>query len=596
MRKSIRNHTRTILIIILSYLSSLSVGHIVSLNGNPAVFYGGTYYGYNITSILVFALTAYLLNKLCKIYTRRLLIFSCGLGFLISLLIVYGAYAHLINDIFIDTPTVFLQFGCSIGLSFLLIPLLAQFFLLWDKCESTFVLNPSKKFSKIPDWAVFLIYWTVIFLCFLPMFLSHWPGNFIFDAKYQIIDGIRGTHSTHHPLAHTLLMCWAYNLGLANGNASWGFQFYTIIQMIVLSGSFAFCCFYLYQKEVPRWLQIIAFLWFAIFPVNALFTITATKDVLFAAFFLFFFIFCIRFFLDHEETWYCLLGICAFGTLAALYRNNALYAILIAFLASIALCKTWKKRGLILTSLIIIYASSNLINQGLINYANATQPDTYRETFPAPLQCLARVAAYKGDTITDELKSEIYLYIPEYRISDYNPYNADPIKEFANENLLRSNTFNFVKLWAKVGLKYPDEYLEHLITNTLGYWYPLHQGVYVSTDIALYHTLIEIGPEIEPQNYCDWANKLYMPFWSLEYRHIPILGYLFRNAPYVWMTILSFFAAWYKKDSSKVSVLLLPFLYILTCFAGPLAALRYIYCIVIITPLIIYLALKERGS
>lgn len=596
MNKSVVKYAKLTLISVLAYISTLSLGHLVSLSKELTIYYGGTYYGYNITPILVFALTAFLLNKLCKIYNKRLFLFSCIPGFLISLLLVYGAYAHLVNDIFIDSSTIFLQIGCALGLNCLITPLLAQFYLLTERGETICSDIPGRKFSKLPEWAFFLICWAIIFICFLPIFLSHWPGNFIYDAKYQIRDTIRDSHSTHHPLAHTLLMCWAYNLGLARGNVSWGFQFYTLIQMFVLSGSFAFCCLYLYQKKAPAWIQLIAFLWFAIFPINALFAISATKDVLFAAFFLCFFIFCLRFYLDHDEKWSCLLGLCLFGTLSALFRNNAFYAILIAFLISIVICKTWRKKGIILISLIIIYLSSSLINQGLITYANATEPDTYREMLPAPLQCLARVVSYKGDYLDSDLKAEILTYIPEYRIYGYSPYNADPIKEFANENLLRSNTLNFFKLWAKVGLQYPDEYLESLITNTFGYWYPLHQGVYVSSDIALYHTLIEIGPEIEPQNYCDWANKLYNCFWSLEFREISILGYLFRNAPYVWMTILAFLVAWYKKNFSLIALLLLPCLYLLTCFAGPVAALRYIYCLVVLLPLIIYLTLKKRGS
>lgn len=587
---------KNIFLAVLAYLSTLAFGHIVALKEDPTSIYGGNYYGYNISSIVVFAFTLYLLISFVKKAPKRLKVLSSIAGFPFSLLLVYGIYAHLKNDIFIDLQTSLLQLAVACGISFFITPLLAQFFLLLEKGSIWFESKSSKKFQKLPDWGFFLICWIVIFACYIPIFLAHWPGNFIFDAKYQLWDVIRDTHSTHHPLAHTLLMGWAYNLGINMGNPSSGFQFYTLIQMAILSGSYALCSLYLYQKRAPLWVQIGAFLWASLFPINALFSITTTKDVIFAAFFLCFFVFTLKFYLDHKSNWQTLLGLVLFGTLSAIYRNNALYAIIVAFLVSIALIKTWKAKLLILSVMVGIYLCSSLTNQILINSTHARQPDTYRESLSLPLQSLARVASYKGDELDPNLLEEILLYIPKYRISQYNPYGSDPIKEFANEQLLKTNTFNFFKLWAKVGLLFPDEYIENLITNYFGFWYPLNQYVYVSSDIAIYHTLIDIGPEIVKETYCDWAYDLYYPFWSTEYRNIPIIGFLFRNAPYFWMVILSCLWAIYKKQYNKLTVLLLPFFYIATCFLGPMATLRYIYCIVVLTPVLIYLALRNTDS
>lgn len=80
-----------LLLIVLSYLCTLSFGQLVSLNGDPNVFYGGTYFGYNISSVLVFAITFILLKKLLKETNKRLLVFSLLIGLLLSFLVVYGA-------------------------------------------------------------------------------------------------------------------------------------------------------------------------------------------------------------------------------------------------------------------------------------------------------------------------------------------------------------------------------------------------------------------------------------------------------------------------------------------------------------------------
>ena len=70
-------------------------------------------------------------------------------------------------------------------------------------------------------------------------------------------------------------------------------------------------------------------LWFAWFPMHAVFAVSCTKDVLFAAFFLYFTVFLVRLVFDGEAfAWYSYGGMVASGVLSVLMRNNALYAIL----------------------------------------------------------------------------------------------------------------------------------------------------------------------------------------------------------------------------------------------------------------------------
>ena len=122
----------------------------------------------------------------------------------------------------------------------------------------------------------------------------------------------------------------------------------------------------------------------------------------------------------------------------------------------------------------------------------------------------------------------------------------------------------------------------------MGYWYPLNQGHYVSADIAIYHSLIGIGAEIEKANLCPVVTPIYdWFFYDLKYRETPILGYLFRNAPYVWACVIFMLFSAYKKDKKLAMFGMLPIVYILTCMCGPMAALRYIYCIIVCMPLMI---------
>lgn len=409
---------------------------------------------------------------------------------------------------------------------------------------------------------------------------------------------IGGWYNTHHPLIHTLMMGKAYELGQAMGNVSWGYQFYTLAQMLILTSAFAYTLQYMYKKKVKVSWLIATWVFFAIFPMHSVFSISATKDVLCTAFFLYFMIFLVRYVFDKEQFKpISYVGMVLTGGLLALFRNNALYAVLVTGIILVIVVKGLKEKGKLVLIFAGVYLFATLVNNGLISYTNAVTNDSYRETLCVPLQCLARVVSYRGEDLDNELYEEICQYMRADDMTSYNPYLADAVKNNANEELLKTNTFNFFKLWAKVGMQFPDEYLESIITNTLGYWYPLNQGRYVSADVSLYHTLIGMGDEIEKVDYCNWAYNIYAPlFWAGKYRNTPILAYLFRNAPYIWMTVLFTLWSMYKKRKERVWVSLLPLVYLFTCFCGPMAALRYIYSIVVCVPLIVYLAVAGNRN
>lgn len=582
---------------VCAYLCVLSLGKIIALNGSSVVYWGGEYFGYNLTAVVLFGITIWLFYRFLMGKDNRLKAYSYAGGLLLSAAVVYGAYAHYTNDIFTSTAETFLQIGMILAISVLTAPLMATVLGWLNKASAAGITIEESKERKHPR-LFFLAVWMGIFVCFLPLFLAWWPGNFVFDAKYQMQNVIEGWYNTHHPLIHTLMMGKAYEFGQKVGNVSWGYQFYTLTQMLILTSAFAYMLQYMYKKRVKTLWLVVAGVFFALFPMHVLFAISATKDVLCAAFFLYFMVFLVRYVFDRESFQpLSYVGMIVTGALLALFRNNALYAVLVTGVILIIVIRGLKEKGKLVLIFAGVYLLAALVNNGLIAYTNAVSSDTYRETLCVPLQCLARVASYRGDELSEELYEEICQYIQESDIASYNPYLADAVKNNANEELLKTNTLNFFKLWVKVGLQFSDEYLESMITNTLGYWYPLNQGLYVSADISLYHTFIGVGDEIEKENYCNWAYNIYAPlFWAGEYKDLPVLGYSFRNAPYIWLLVIFTLWSLYKKRKEGFRVGMLPLIYVFTCFCGPMAALRYIYCIVVCVPLILYLAVATNGE
>lgn len=585
---------------ILAYIFLLSLKQIINLWGSGYGFYGVGLLGYNIWAVGLYVFTVWILYRMFNRGEKKLHITAGILGMLLSLVIVYGSYAHFLNDIFQSKQVTLLQIGLVFGFLPVTMPLSEEFLLLFDRLRNWCIKKEEDKpraidaFFQKRGWVYFALVWIIIFASYIPIFLACWPGNFVYDAPFQITEVIYGEYETHHPLMHTLLMGWAYNLGISIGDVSTGYQFYTLIQMLVLSGSFAYCVYYLYKKRVPRVFRVGVLLWFALFPMHAVYSVSATKDIMFSAFFLYFAVFLVRLLFDREQfKWYSYAGLIVSGVLSVLLRNNAAYAIIAGGVILVIFEKGWKQKGRIVGILATVYVLSNVANLGLVAALDAEDTDSYKESLSVPLQCLGRVASYRGDELSEELYNEICMYIPESAFANYNPYLADEVKGPANEELLRENIFNFIKLWIKVGIQFPDEYIESFLTNNLAYWYPLDRGQYVQGSVEFYHKLIWVGPEIEKRTYCSWAGDFYGElFWQGEYLEVPILGYLFRAEVWVWF--LNFFLAWSIMRKHKKTALMgaIPFMYLCTCYLGPTVVLRYIYCIVVIVPLLLYLVMR----
>lgn len=588
---------KRIAVYIIAYLCLLSVKQLYALKNISSDVYGVTTPGFNLWMPVVYLLIVRLMYRCLERRDRRLIRSSLVGGVLLSMAVVYGTYAHFVNDIFTDARTAFLQLGMIFCLLSLTVPLSEEILLGFDKMRTICMQTDGQK-AKTVKKQNFFLFWAAIFVAYLPMFLANWPGNFVFDAKYQMAEVVNNSYSTHHPLAHTLLMGWAYKRGLAFGNVSEGYQIYTLLQMLILSGSFAYTVYYLYSRKTHRILWVGSLLWFAFFPMHALFAISATKDVLFAASFLLFMIFMVRLLFDKERfSWHSYVGLWVSGVLAMLLRNNCVYAIVAGGILLVILDREMKKRLVLLGMIAAMLAGYKAGNGALIAATNAVSKDTYRESLSVPLQCLARVACYHRDTIDEETYREICAYIREEDLTAYNPYNADAVKNEANEIALRENTVSFLKLVIKLGLQHPDEYVESVVTNTLGYWYPLERGTYAETGISLYHTLIGTGAEIEKHSYCKWAEKIYnYLFYEEKYRETPILGYLFRTDLYVWMLLYLILWGVYQRDPGVNRMALIPFLYLGTCFLGPMAALRYLYCLIVLTPLVLYLIINTKDG
>ena len=124
----------------------------------------------------------------------------------------------------------------------------------------------------------------LIFIAWFPYFLRYFPGLLTADSCAQMAQAIGLAElSNHHPIFHTGLITLFVNIGRGIfGNINMGVATYIIFQMIMMAVMFAIVMQYLSKKKVPITIRIIILLYYMFYPVNALFSVTMWKDILFA--------------------------------------------------------------------------------------------------------------------------------------------------------------------------------------------------------------------------------------------------------------------------------------------------------------------------
>ena len=88
--------------------------------------------------------------------------------------------------------------------------------------------------------------------------------------------------SDYHPILHTLILGGLYYFGVKFGRTQMGIDWYCLFQMVTMSGMFAYSLYYLKRRGVKKWIITSLLLFYLIYPLNSILTISATKDSIFS--------------------------------------------------------------------------------------------------------------------------------------------------------------------------------------------------------------------------------------------------------------------------------------------------------------------------
>ncbi|MFI3237193.1 MAG: DUF6020 family protein [Lachnospiraceae bacterium] len=548
--------------------------------------------------ILTFIVT-YICITLCskRPIPKRALLFSVIGGFIYAFSQVYATSLHEHFQSYRSIKELFLPLCLAFGYSVLSISILLTILLYLSDIKDYISMKYNSETRKYRNSFVFMFYFVTIFVSYIPMFLAYYPILLQYDGVDQLRQCALDWFTKWHPLAHTLLLDTFYSFGLSIGNLSLGMAIYSILQMATLSFAFAYCLFILYQNGIPRLCRFVILCFFAIFPVNGIFAITTTKDVFFAAFFLLFILQLVNHFIFTNHIT-CLQAITTtiLGCLVLLFRNNAIYTLLASLPILLFFIKNMRFK--LFAIFVGSFLSYTCINNVLVMSVNAVDTSNITEMLSVPLMQMVKASQTDGELMDIDLRTQLLTYIPEDQLQA-NGIISDSVKSSADNALICAQPLDFIKLWLEIGLQYPMEYIDAFGILTEGYWYmedEYHALIY-GKYMLLGHRAIGEGEEIQKYNlFPAYKNMIDGLFLENEYSEIPFLSALCQPALYFWILVGYIWIIWYEKNSSLFIPAILCTFYYATLFLGPVALVRYIYCIIVVAPLLICLLLTNIST
>lgn len=580
-------------IIIVSIFSAISIN--IDLNANLKFI--DSIAGNNELLLVILTFLYYFMYKnVVNIKEKRIIIVSIIVSFIISLFQIIG---YNISNYY----TLSVMFSSKEIIIKNIIKLLGYITTLYGIISIVFARLSNLKLEKEgKKWEAFsnnkksfIFCFFIIIICYVPYFLHYYPGIFTTDSMSEMFSAkfSMGNLINHHPVFHIFIIHICLKIGTIFGSNTIGIAIYSIGQMIFTALVFSYVLNYLAKKNVNVYLRICSLIFFALYTPFAIYSISMWKDVPFALFMLLYVVQLIEIATNKKylKNIKNIVKFLIITIMVILFRNNGIYVVLITLPCAILLLKSVRKKIFICTMIIVAFY---IIYKGPIFKLLNITDGPIREALSVPVQQIARTVKYKGNELSDDEKSNIDKYLPVEEIGDkYYELISDNVKDTFNNEEFKNNKIDFIKIWGKLLIKYPGEYIDAFLDNSFGYWYSeANNGViplwydYPQYDKFSYekHPLVNI-------KYIDNISI------AINKRSIPIISDLW-NIGFVFSIVIVCVGYVILKKKYKLLIVYVPiFALWLTTLASPVwCEYRYIYSIFTTLPITTILTISLANT
>lgn len=452
-----------------------------------------------------------------------------------------------------------------------------------------------------------LLIFFIILLCYLPVYLSCFPGVFGYDAEYELLQATK-MYSSEFPMLHTII----YNgMLLASnrifGNYNFGLFLYIVCQMLMLDLLYTLLIVKLCERKIKSSVVILVLLYCALCPVIHMLVVHSVRDVFFGVLigYTIYFVFIYKsekskLLKNYFKT--TLFGIIVSLTLLSRINFSFIYIFVLIIISLIVyvINKKIDKFGAIVLSCSIVI-SYILIGSMLTFICRPYDKKMNYTSMSLMSQCLARTYIDYQHSWSNLDKQEMSKYIDLQNIqNEYLPEMAD--KTRFKLLVSKDNFFDFVKFWIKLGLKYPGSYFDAIMINSRSAWFPpsIPKGYnqagyqfYDGYDKSYFRLLNDSDKHINKGNYLpfvfDFYNNLGL---NISYERIPIVSMIFSIGANVWVLLNGVFYLLYRKKHNLLFPLIILLVYTMIFAFAPLILLRYFSALFIAMPFIISFTLE----
>lgn len=575
--------------IVLSFLGTYGVCYLLELTGSR-------YPDYSILSALLAVALYLLLKRVRREQTKRHFACAWAVSFLLSLILILGYQLDRFGMTDGGVRGKGLILLRALCLSAALFPFGDMLFGLIERIP--FHMDSVGKIWK--RGAVFGVSFGVIFLLWIPVWLAYYPIVMSYDFHRQVNEAYNGWiwFNSYQPLIHTWLIWLFLQIGGALGSNEVGMGLFALFQMLVVSAAMGYACTAIYRMVKRKWAVVLTVLFYGIFPFCSVSMMIGTKDAVFSALFLTFTILLAERSLYHaERRWILEIPLVITAVMMMLFRYNALYAVAAFGALSLIFAKGREKlRIFLLCALMTVggKAAQEGIQHGLGTQIRGSDVEKYSLL----LQQFARVGYLHGDEMEPEIYALVDKYVSAESWQGHMPALADASRsgvDFAG--VWEPDMAQVVEDWFKVGLKYPNEYLDAFLCVTGGFWFPddrtycemqgwgneERKGAIFTNNSSASDTY----EGIQHVSKFPWLEeKLEDIVTNNAFYDWPVISVLFKPAVYTLSLLLITAALIYRKQKKQAYICLFPLVYFGTMLLGPTVQFRYVVPVMITVPLL----------
>jgi len=323
-------------------------------------------------------------------------------------------------------------------------------------------------------------YGAVMFACWLPFYLTFWPGGVNAD-DFKCIKMIQGVipWTNHQPVIYTATL--KLFITIFPGNLNFALGMMTLVQMIMMSFTLGLSIVWMEYKGASKVWRNVSLAFMALHSAYSMFSICLTKDISFSCVFVLLTLFLVDFCGYYKEhgnedkkqiiKLCVILGVLSF--LLIITRNNGTMIMVISLLVILLFFKKIRKQVFIVA---LIVFSLNGLYKGPVWKAAGVQRESFVESASIPLTQIA-YTIYTDGTIEGEDREYLEAVMPFDKVKEnFVPGFVDSYKfdEAFNTEMIDSNKMKVIKVWWHL---LPDNfvrYVEAYLFETCGYW---HYGV-----------------------------------------------------------------------------------------------------------------------